>query len=75
MQSVPLALANNKQSVPLALAEKTTAAIRSYLVEGSTTADLLQLVHIWWLLVNSKERYHPDPIGNAITSQIRNVSS
>ena len=60
---------NNKQSVPLALAifeETTFTAIRSYLPEEHTTADFLQLIHFWWLIVNSKERFHPNPIGNAL---------
>ena len=60
---------NNKQSVPLALAifeETTITAIRSYLPEEQTTADFLQLFHFWWLIVNSKERFHPNPIGNAL---------
>ena len=60
---------NNKQSVPLALAifeETTITAIRGYLPEEHTTADFLQLFHFWWLIVNSEERFHPNPIGNAL---------
>ena len=60
---------NNTQSVPLALAifeETTITAIRSYLPEEQTTDDFLQLFHFWWLIVNSKERFHPNPTGNAL---------
>ena len=53
---------NKKQSVPLALAifEETTAcAFRLYLPEDNTTPGFLDLIHTWWLIVNSKEPYHP----------------
>ena len=60
---------NNKKSVPLALAifeETTIAAIRGYLPGKQSTADFPQLFHFWWLIVNSKEIFHPNPIGNAL---------
>ena len=60
---------NKKQSVPLALAifEETTAcAFRLYLPEDNTTPNFLDLIHTWWLVVNSKEPYHPDIRGNAL---------
>ena len=60
---------NKKQSVPLALAifEETTAcAFRLYLHEDNTTPGFLDLIHTWWLIVNSKEPYHPDIRGNAL---------
>ena len=57
-------------SVPLALAifdSKTTTAMRQYLQESDyVTPAFLELVNAWWLIVNAKERYHPNPIGNAI---------
>ena len=60
---------NRKQSVPLALAifEETTAcAFRLYLPEDKTTPSFLDLIHTWWLVVNSKEPYHPDIRENAL---------
>ena len=63
---------NNKQSVSVALAifdSKTTTALRQYLKgDDSVTPAFLELVNAWWLIVNAKERYHPNPIGNAIDS-------
>ena len=63
---------NTKQSVPPALAifdSKTTTAVRQYLKESDLeTPAFLELVNTWWLIVNAKERYHPNPIGNAIHS-------
>ena len=59
---------NKKQSVPLALAifEETSAtAFRLYLPEDNATPSFSALVHTWWLIVNSKEPYHPDIRGNA----------
>ena len=47
---------NNKQSVPLALAifySKTSAAMREYLKnEDIATPAFLELINMWWLLVN-----------------------
>ena len=62
---------NSKQSVPLALAifdNKTSAAMREYLKDADTvTPAFLELINMWWLLVNTKERFHPHRFGNAIT--------
>ena len=62
---------NNKQSVPLALSifhPTTITAIRQYFPEDTTTSSFLNLIHNWWLVVNAKERFHPDVIGNALTA-------
>ena len=52
---------NNKQSVPLALVfhESTISTLRLYLHEDEVTAGFFYLIRIWWLSVNSKERFHP----------------
>ena len=34
--------------------------------DDSVTPAFLELVNSWWLIVNAKERNHPNPIGNAI---------
>ena len=60
---------NNKQSVPLALAIfdlTAIAAIRQYFPEDITASSFLSLVYNWWLLVNAKERFHPNIVGNAL---------
>ena len=36
--------------------------------EDTTTSSFLNLIHKWWLVVNAKERFHPDVIGSALTS-------
>ena len=59
---------NNKQSVPLALAISdlsTISAISQYFPEEKTTYTFLNLIYTWWLVVNSKERFHPIIVGNA----------
>ena len=61
---------NNKQSVPLALAiihETTTAAARSYFPTRSNLSGFLNLINTWWTIYNSKQRYMPTVLGNAIT--------
>ena len=61
---------NNKQSVPLALAiihETTTAAARSYFPTRSNLSGFLNLINTWWTISNSKQRYMPTVLGNAIT--------
>ena len=62
---------NYKQSVPLALAlfhESTISALRLYLPKEEVTAAFFNLIRIWWLSVNSKERFHPLRQGNAFVS-------
>ena len=62
---------NNKQSVPLALAIfdlTTISAIRQYFPEDKTTFSFLNLIYNWWLVVNAKERFHPNIVGNALTA-------
>ena len=60
---------NNKQSVPLALSIfdlTTITAIHQYFPEDKTTSPFLNLVYNWWLIVNAKERFHPNIVGNAL---------
>ena len=60
---------NNKLSVPLALPifdPTTTTAISSYHPEEIVTTTFLDPFYSWWLIVNSKQRFHPNSIGKAI---------
>ena len=42
--------------------------MREYLKdEDIVTPAFLELINMWWLLVNSKERFHPHHFGNAIS--------
>ena len=62
---------NNKQSVPLALAifePTTTTALLQYIPNDTVTPAFLKLFHSWWLIVNAKERYHPNPVGSSLIS-------
>ena len=62
---------NNKQYVPFALAlfhESTISALRLYHPKGEVTAGFFNIIRIWWLSVNSKERFHPLRQGNALVS-------
>ena len=59
---------NIKQSVPLTLAifDLTTTAIRQYFPEEITASSFLYMIYNWWLVVNAKERFHPNIVGNAL---------
>ena len=62
---------DNKQNVQLALNvfhETTVAAIKSYFPERNDAAQFLNLVQTWWTICNSKNRFSPNRLGNAITS-------
>ena len=61
---------HKKQNVNLALAvfhETTIAACRYYFPSRNDVAGFLTLINYWWKIVNSKQRYHPDPLANAKT--------
>ena len=60
---------NNKQNVPLALAiihETTIAAARGYFPTRSDLSGFLNVINIWWTISDSKQRYNPNVLGNAI---------
>ena len=60
---------NKKQSVPLVLAifhETTTAAFESNFPEREDASKFLKMINTWWLIFNSKEMSHPNPLGNAV---------
>ena len=61
----------NKQSVPLALAifhETTIAGIKTYYPERRDLAGFLQIIHTWWNIANSKQKFSPNVLNNAIVS-------
>ena len=47
---------------------KCAAPLRLYLPEDEVTPGFFNLIRIWWLCVNSKERFHPLRQGNALVS-------
>ena len=60
---------HNKQNVPLALAlfhDTTIAAAKSYYPSGEDISGFLNVIHVWWTISSSKERYSANPLGNAI---------
>jgi len=60
---------NNKQNVPLALSiihETTIAASKSYLPNRADVANFLTIFNTWWTISNSKHRFTPNVLGNAI---------
>ena len=60
---------NNKQDVGLALSvfdEGTIAAFQSYFPERSDCSGFLSLIQKWWTITNSKQRFSPNKLGNAI---------
>ena len=59
----------NKQNVPLALSiihETTIAASKSYLPNRADVANFLTIFNTRWTISNSKHRFTPNVLGNAI---------
>ena len=60
---------NNKQSVNLALSifhESTIAASKSYFPETKDISGFLSLIQTWWTIVNSRDRFCSNQLGNAV---------
>ena len=60
---------NNKQDVNLALSifhESTRAGCESHLPDRKDVSEFLKIIDTWWLICNSKEISHPNPLGNAV---------
>ena len=60
---------NNKQNIGLALAifhETTIAACKSYFPQRKDVIAFLSLLNSWWIMVNSKQRFHCNTLGNAV---------
>ena len=60
-----LHLGNNKQNVAI-LHETTIAACKSYFPARKDVIAFLTLFSVWWMIVNSKKRFHPNKLGNAV---------
>ena len=59
---------NNKQSVPLALAifsPTTIAAMKNYFPNRPDSANFLELISKWWVIINSNSRYSSNNLGHA----------
>ena len=56
---------NNKQNVPLVLETRITAA-RSYFSNWRDVASFLEIFKTWWTISNSKERFSPNMLRNAV---------
>ena len=68
----PLHPGNNKQQVALALAifHKTTiAAFKIYKPAWKDTVGFLTFSSSWWAMINSKQRYNPNALGNALENE------
>ena len=60
---------NNRQNVGLALVifhDTTISAAKFYLEKCTDALNFLQLINIWWTVVNSKHRYSVIKLGNAV---------
>ena len=62
---------NNKQNEPLAL-ETTITATRSYFPNWRDLASFLEIFNTWWTISNSKQRFSPNIIRNAIINGTKN---
>ena len=61
--------AADKKNVPLALAviyETTITAAGSYFPNRRDVANVLEIFNIWWTISNSKKRFSPNILGNAV---------
>ena len=56
---------HNKQNVPLAL-ETTITAARSYFPNWRVVGSFLEIFNTWWTISNSKERFSPNILRNAV---------
>ena len=62
---------NNKKKVALALAifhETTIAAFKIYKPAQKHAIEFLSLLSSWWAMINTKQWYNPNALGNAIVS-------
>ena len=60
---------NNKEDVNLALSifhETTIAEFISLIPDRRDCSSFLALINTWWLVVNSKSRFHVNSLGNAV---------
>ena len=67
---------NNKQKVALALAifhETTIAAFKIYKLARKDAVDFLTVLSSWWAMINSKQRYNLNALGNAIISSYAKI--
>ena len=63
---------NNKQNVPLTLAvihETAITAAPSYFPNQRDVANFLGIFNTWWTISNSKKRFSPNIIGDAVISR------
>ena len=61
---------NNKQNVALTLAffHDTTIAAAKVIIQIEKMFLDFKLIHTWWTICNSKQRYSANPLGNVIVS-------
>ena len=71
LSSVALHPGNNKQTVLLAL-EKTITAARSYFPNWRNVASFLEIFNTWWTISNSKQRFSPNILRNAVINGTKN---
>ena len=58
---------NNKLSVNLAIFhEITIVASKSYFPERKDISGFHSLIHTWWTIVNSQDRFCSEQLGNAV---------
>ena len=62
---------NNKQNVPLAL-ETTITAVRSYFPNWRNVASFLEIFSTWLTISNSKQRFSPNILWNAVINGTKN---
>ena len=62
---------NNNQNVPLAL-ETTITAARSYFPNWRDVASFLEIFNTWWTISNSKQRFSPNILRNAVINGTKN---
>ena len=59
---------NNKQKVALALAIFHKTTIAAFKIYKPARKDVVSFLSSWWAMINSKQRYNPNALGNAIIS-------
>ena len=62
---------NNKQNVPLAF-ETTITAAQRYFSNCRVVGSFLEIFNTWWTISNSKERFSPNILRNAVINGTKN---
>ena len=65
---------NNKQNKRLPLARNNNYEARSYFLNRRDVASFFEIFNTWWTILNSKKRYSPNILRNAVVYADKKLS-